>query len=176
MLYSQFKSSLNETDGDVIIWNQFINDKNPEHIFHCHSPVLHVSYVEFNPNLILGSTYSGQIVMWDNRVKTPLPVQCSKLNSKAHTQPVYCLRSIGNDNNIISVSLDGKLCSWNLDMLSMPLDIIQLQCDVSEKVKKPIAVTCMDFPANGVNNLVLGGEDGYVYSGKISYFITILSY
>ena len=161
---------------DVIIWNQFINDKIPEHTLHCHSPVLHVNYVEFNPNLILGSTYSGQIVMWDNRVKTPLPVQCSKLNSKAHTQPVYCLRSIGNDNNIISVSLDGKLCSWNLDMLSMPLDVIQLQCDVSDKLKKQIAVTCMDFPANSVNNLVLGGEDGFVYSGKISYFIRILLY
>lgn len=32
-----------------------------------------------------------------------------------------------NAHNVISVSSDGKLCSWSLDMLSSPQDILELQ-------------------------------------------------
>lgn len=36
--------------------------------------------------------------------------------------PVYCVNVVGtqNANNLITVSTDGKMCSWNLDMLSQP--------------------------------------------------------
>lgn len=39
----------------------------------------------FHPNLILGGTYSGQIVLWDNRVQKRTPVQRTPLSSQAHT-------------------------------------------------------------------------------------------
>lgn len=128
-----------------------------------------ICFTKFNVNYIIGATYSGQIVLWDKRVKSSIPVRCTKLNYKGHTQPIYCLRVIGDDSshNLISISSDGKLCSWNLDMLGFPLDVLQLQLKVSEDVKKPITVTCMDFPANGANNLILGGEDGCAYTGMI---------
>ena len=50
------------------------------------------------------------------------PVQRTKLGASAHTHPVYCLDVIGSQNahNLISVSTDGKMCSWSLDMLSKP--------------------------------------------------------
>ncbi len=43
-------------------------------------------------------------------------------HSSTHTQPVYSLGVVGTPNahNLISVSTDGKMCSWNLDMLSQP--------------------------------------------------------
>lgn len=65
-----------------------------------------------------------------------------------------------NAHNVISISSDGKLCSWSLDMLSQPQDTLELQY----KQAKPIAVTCMSFPTNEVNNFVVGSEDGFVYS------------
>ena len=36
--------------------------------------------------------------------------------------PVYCVNVVGTQNahNLISVSTDGKMCSWSLDMLSQP--------------------------------------------------------
>ena len=36
--------------------------------------------------------------------------------------PVYCVSVVGTQNahNLISVSTDGKICSWSLDMLSQP--------------------------------------------------------
>lgn len=65
-----------------------------------------------------------------------------------------------NAHNVISISSDGKLCSWSLDMLSQPQDVLELQ----QRQSKAISVTCMAFPHNEVNNFVLGSEDGYVYS------------
>ena len=43
--------------------------------------------------------------------------------------PVYCVQVVGTQNayNLISVSTDGKMCSWSLDMLSQPQDSIELQ-------------------------------------------------
>lgn len=42
--------------------------------------------------------------------------------------PVYCLGMVGTQNahNVISISSDGKLCSWSLDMLSTPQEILEL--------------------------------------------------
>jgi hypothetical protein len=46
----------------------------------------------FHPNLILGGTYSGQIVLWDNRVQKRTPVQRTPLSTAAHT--VICLQAL----------------------------------------------------------------------------------
>ncbi|KAM7347365.1 cytoplasmic dynein 1 intermediate chain-like isoform 2-T2 [Cochliomyia hominivorax] len=151
---------------DVILWNQNFNPQTPEHVFHSHSSVMSLSFTKFNENLIIGATYSGQIVLWDKRVNSSIALRSTKMNYKAHTQPIHCLRVIDDNSshNLISISSDGKLCLWNLDMLAVPLDVMQLELKISETIKKPIGVTCMDFPANGVNNLVFGSEDGCAYT------------
>lgn len=38
-----------------------------------------------------------------------------------------------NAHNVISVSSDGKLCSWSLDMLSTPTDILELSYKYNKK-------------------------------------------
>lgn len=65
-----------------------------------------------------------------------------------------------NAHNVISISSDGKLCSWSLDMLSQPQDTLELQ----QRQSKSIAVTSMGFEHNDINNFVVGSEDGYMYS------------
>ena len=86
------------------------------------SPVMSARFSRFHPSYVIGGTYSGQIVLWDTRASRRTPVQRSPLSSSAHTHPVYCLDVVGSQNahNLISISTDGKLCSWNLDMLSQP--------------------------------------------------------
>lgn len=160
--YHNNEESPNEPDGVVIVWNTKYRKQTPEDVFHCQSAVMSTCFAKFHPNLILGGTYSGQIVLWDNRVQKRTPIQRSPLSASAHTHPVYSLSMVGTQNahNVISISSDGKLCSWSLDMLSTPQDTLELQ----HRQAKPIAVTCMAFPNNEVNNFVLGSEDGYVYS------------
>ncbi|XP_055600618.1 cytoplasmic dynein 1 intermediate chain isoform X11 [Uranotaenia lowii] len=160
--YCNNEESPNEPDGVVVVWNTKYKKHTPEEVFHCQSAVMSACFAKFHPNLILGGTYSGQIVLWDNRVQKRTPIQRTPLSTNAHTQPVYCLSMVGTQNahNVISISSDGKLCSWSLDMLSQPQDLLELQ----QRQSKPISVTCMAFPHNEVNNFVLGSEDGYVYS------------
>lgn len=162
--YHNNEESPNEPDGVVAVWNTKFKKNTPEDVFHCQSAVMSTCFAKFHPNLILGGTYSGQIVLWDNRVQKRTPIQRTPLSSTAHTHPVYCLSMVGTQNahNVISISSDGRLCSWSLDMLSAPQDTLELQ----HRQAKAIAVTCMAFPADEVNNFVLGSEDGYVHSAS----------
>ncbi|XP_032580683.1 cytoplasmic dynein 1 intermediate chain isoform X9 [Drosophila sechellia] len=162
--YHNNEESPNEPDGVVMVWNTKFKKSTPEDVFHCQSAVMSTCFAKFNPNLILGGTYSGQIVLWDNRVQKRTPIQRTPLSAAAHTHPVYCLQMVGTQNahNVISISSDGKLCSWSLDMLSQPQDTLELQ----QRQSKAIAITSMAFPANEINSLVMGSEDGYVYSAS----------
>uniref|UniRef100_A0A672SD19 Cytoplasmic dynein 1 intermediate chain 2-like n=1 Tax=Sinocyclocheilus grahami TaxID=75366 RepID=A0A672SD19_SINGR len=126
------------------------------------SAVMSAVFAKFHPNLVVGGTYSGQIVLWDNRSNKRTPAQRTPLSAAAHTHPVYCVNVVGTQNahNLISISTDGKMCSWSLDMLSQPQDSMELVF----KQSKSVAVTSMSFPLGDVNNFVVGSEDGSVYT------------
>ncbi|XP_038045616.1 cytoplasmic dynein 1 intermediate chain 2-like isoform X1 [Patiria miniata] len=160
--YNNNEESPHEPDGVALVWNMKFKEASPEFVFHFQSAVMSAAFARFHPNLVIGGTYSGQIVLWDNRSTKRTPVQRSPLSAAAHTHPVYCVNVVGTQNahNLISVSTDGKMCSWSLDMLSQPQDSMELHY----KQSKSVAVTSMTFPSNDVNNFVVGSEDGSVYT------------
>ncbi|XP_031358112.1 cytoplasmic dynein 1 intermediate chain isoform X6 [Photinus pyralis] len=160
--YNNNEESPNDPDGVALIWNTKFKKTTPEFIFHCQSGVMSATFARFHPNLILGGTYSGQIVLWDNRVQKRTPIQRTPLSATAHTHPVYCVNVVGTQNahNLISISTDGRLCSWSLDMLSQPQETLELH----RMQGKAVAVTCLDFPHSDVNNFVVGSEEGAAYS------------
>jgi len=161
--YNNNEDSPHDPDGVALVWNTRYRKATPEYVFHCQSPVMSVCFARFHPNLIIGGTYSGQIVVWDNRSQKRTPVQRSPLSAVAHTHPVYCLRVVGTPNahNLISVSTDGKLCCWSLDMLSQPQETQDLQ----KKQNRNMAITCLAFLHADVNNFIVGSEEGSVYTG-----------
>uniref|UniRef100_A0A3Q4I0B6 Dynein, cytoplasmic 1, intermediate chain 2b n=1 Tax=Neolamprologus brichardi TaxID=32507 RepID=A0A3Q4I0B6_NEOBR len=120
--YNNNEDAPHEPDGVALVWNMKYKKPTPEYIFHCQSEVMSAGFAKFHPNLVVGGTYSGQIVLWDNRSNKRTPVQRTPLSAAAHTHPVYCVNVVGtqNANNLISISTDGKMCSWSLDMLSQP--------------------------------------------------------
>ncbi|XP_051567344.1 cytoplasmic dynein 1 intermediate chain 2-like isoform X2 [Myxocyprinus asiaticus] len=151
-----------EPDGVALVWNMKYKKTTPEYVFHCQSAVMSAAFAQFHPNLVVGGTYSGQIMLWDNRSNKRTPIQRTPLSASAHTHPVYCVKVVGTQNahNLISISTDGKMCSWSLDMLSIPQDSLELVF----KQSKSVAVTSMSFPLGDVNNFVVGSEDGSVYT------------
>uniref|UniRef100_A0A4W5JQU8 Dynein cytoplasmic 1 intermediate chain 2 n=1 Tax=Hucho hucho TaxID=62062 RepID=A0A4W5JQU8_9TELE len=159
--YNNNEEAPHEPDGVALVWNMKYKKNTPEYVFHCQSAVMSVAFAKFHPNLVVGGTYSGQIVLWDNRSNKRTPVQRTPLSAAAHTHPVYCVNVLGtqNANNLISISTDGKMCSWSLDMLSQPQDSLELVL----KQSKAVAVTSMSFPLGDVNNFAVGSEDGSVY-------------
>ncbi|XP_059487681.1 cytoplasmic dynein 1 intermediate chain isoform X9 [Neocloeon triangulifer] len=154
------EDSPHDPDGVCLVWNTKFKKTTPEYIFHCQSPVMSSIFARFHPNLILGGTYSGQIVLWDNRVHKRTPIQRTPLSAAAHTHPVYCLNVVGTPNahNLISISTDGRLCSWSLDNLSAPQETMELQ----NKQGKAMAIKSLAFPNNDVNNFVVGCEEGAI--------------
>uniref|UniRef100_A0A914XDU8 Cytoplasmic dynein 1 intermediate chain 2 n=1 Tax=Plectus sambesii TaxID=2011161 RepID=A0A914XDU8_9BILA len=161
--YNNNESAPNEPDGVVLIWNSKFKKTTPEYIFHSQSRITSVAFAKFHPNLVMGGSYSGQICMWDNRLNKKTPVNKSPLSTTAHTHPIYSLTVVGTQNahNLISVSTDGRLCSWSIDNLNQPQEAI----DLTWKGSKQVASTCLSFPLNDVNNFVVGGEEGTVYTG-----------
>nr|XP_046178071.1 cytoplasmic dynein 1 intermediate chain 2-like isoform X3 [Oncorhynchus gorbuscha] len=160
--YNNNEEAPHEPDGVALVWNMKFKKTTPEYTFHCQSAVMSAAFARFHPNLVVGGTYSGQIVLWDNRSNKRTPVQRTPLSASAHTHPVYCVNVVGTQNahNLISISTDGKMCSWSLDMLSQPQDSLELVF----KQSKAVAVTSMAFPLGDVNNFVVGSEDGSVYT------------
>lgn len=97
--YNNNEDSPNDPDGVALIWNTKFKKTTPEYVFHCQSAVMSAKFAKFHPNLILGGTYSGQIVLWDNRVQKRTPIQRTPLSAAAHTVSgnacfFYCFNSI----------------------------------------------------------------------------------
>jgi len=152
-----------DPDGTLLVWNMKFKNASPEYVFHCQSPIMSCCFAKFHPSLIVGGTYSGQIVLWDMRSNKKTPAQRSPFTATAHTHPVYCAKVVGTQNahNLISISTDGKLCSWSLDMLSAPQEIMELN---QQKQTRSVAVTCMSFHPDDYNNFLVGSEEGSVHS------------
>lgn len=161
--YNNNEDSPHDPDGVCLVWNMKFKKTTPEYIFHCQSAVMSSCFAKFHPNLVIGGTYSGQIVLWDNRSNKRTPVQRSPLSAAAHTHPVYCVQVVGTQNahNLVSISTDGKFCSWSLDMLSASQDSMELS---QQKQSRPVAVTCLTFPYGDFNNFVVGSEEGAIYT------------
>ncbi|GJJ79041.1 dynein intermediate chain, cytosolic [Entomortierella parvispora] len=163
--YNKNPLAVNEPDGIVCIWNIHLADR-PEFVFHSQSDVLTVRFSEFHPNLVIGGTYSGQILLWDTRAKS-LPVLKTHLSVGGHTHPVYALDMVGTQNahNLISVSTDGTMCSWQLDMLAQPQETLSLDYP-AHPVTDEVAVTTMGFPDGETNSFWVGTEEGSVYQAN----------
>ncbi|PAV58841.1 hypothetical protein WR25_08849 isoform A [Diploscapter pachys] len=152
-----------EPQGVVLVWNTKFKKDSPEYIFHCNIRLCSVTFARFHPHLIVGGCFSGQICVWDNRhANRKTPVNKSPLSAKGHTHPVYSMSVIGTHNahNLVTISTDGKMCSWNVDNLTEPVDGKELL----SKAGKPINCVCMSFPTAEMNNLVVGSEDGKVFA------------
>ena len=91
--------------------------------------MLSCTFSEFHSTVVVGGTYSGQLLLWDLRAG-PQAVQHTPLSSSAHTHPVYAMQLVGtkNANNLVSVSTDGKMCVWSLENLAQPQVLWFLFC------------------------------------------------
>ncbi|EGR27431.1 hypothetical protein IMG5_196130 [Ichthyophthirius multifiliis] len=168
--YSQNEQgNINDPVGLVALWSLGLKSR-PEFYCFCQSQVTVAKFYPYQENLILGGLYNGQIVLWDLRAKT-LPVSRTSF-TVGHSYPIYSLDVVGslNAHNIVSVSNDGKLCTWNLSMGTMLQKTVdqQLQnAQNSTKQKQDINVTCMQFPQGDTNNFYIGAEDGQIYRSQL---------
>ncbi|KAN0030846.1 hypothetical protein ACTA71_009491 [Dictyostelium dimigraforme] len=170
--YSANEAGSHDPDGVALVWSVNNYFQKPEYVFTCQSPVMTTFFSKFHSTLIVGGTYSGQIVIWDTRAEAK-PVQKTPLSSVGHTHPVYSMAVVGsaNANSLVSISTDAKLCSWNLENLSQPIETIELNSSNTSSASKTsgsgapnmsIAVTSLVFPENELNHFYIGTEEGVI--------------
>jgi len=166
-----------DPDGLVLVWSLSLQQR-PEYYFTAQSPVLTARFHDQDPHLLIGGTYSGQIVVWDLRAKS-LPVQRSQLSAKCHNHPVYSLGfDTGNAQRLVTASTDGRVCFWNLNQLIEPTDSFTMKSSKAPgsqedkehedggKNSPPIAVSSFAITRVGSDNsndIVVGSESGHLY-------------
>ncbi|KAF8764575.1 Cytoplasmic dynein 1 intermediate chain 2 like protein [Argiope bruennichi] len=102
----------------------------------------------------------GVCLVWNMKFKKTTPEYIF------HCQhPVYCIQVVGTQNahNLVSISTDGKFCTWSLDMLSAPQDTMELS---HQKQSRPVSVTSLSFPSGDYNNFIVGSEEGTIYTAS----------
>ena len=109
-----------ENTGVVLLWSLSLKNR-PEFSLFAQSTVTSCSFNSFDPNLVLGGCYSGQIVIWDLRAKSQ-PVIKTPSMAESHSQPISSISVVGsqNANNLVSLSTDGKICLWSLSSMQSP--------------------------------------------------------
>ncbi|KAI8810081.1 WD40-repeat-containing domain protein [Cladochytrium replicatum] len=163
--YNKSSFAVNEPDGLVLVWNVNMIER-PEFTFHAQSDVMTAMFSSFHPNLIIGGTYSGQICVWDTRAKS-IPVSKTPLSVTGHTHPVYSMNMVGTQNAhyLISASTDGLVCSWQLNQLTQPQEVLEL-IQPSHAKTDEIAITCFGFPSTESTTFWVGTEEGNVYQAN----------
>lgn len=160
--YTKNPTAPHDPDGIVQMWNHHLHG-HAERVFHAQSDILTAKFSPFHPNLIIGGSYSGQVLLWDTRAKSA-PVQKTPLTGSGHTHPVYCVDIVGtqNANNIISCSTDGAVCGWTVDMLAMPQEAMTLLAPSPAKIED-LSPTSMAFPQADPTFFLVGTEEGTIY-------------
>uniref|UniRef100_A0A183C6Q7 WD_REPEATS_REGION domain-containing protein n=1 Tax=Globodera pallida TaxID=36090 RepID=A0A183C6Q7_GLOPA len=162
--YDRNKDEPLAPDSVINVWNTRFKTASPEMTFTSSSRVMSLAFDLFQSNIIIGACYSGQICIWDTRVNKRMPVCKTPLSSKAHTQPVLCMQMVGtaNAHDLVTISTDGRMCSWSIDNLQTPIEVADLTCN---RTKKPVSALSMAFLHNSINNFVLGTEENELYIG-----------
>lgn len=176
------ESNINDPHGLVLLWSLALR-KKPEFQFTCQSELTTAIFHPFNPKLIIGATYTGQILIWDTRGKS-LPVMKTPPGGKYHSHPIYCLSVTGTTNscNILSISNDGILCTWNTSNFSKATKRMELKAKRIPKTNQPeesnrlgdfrntnnpyqddFGVISMTMQENESNNLFIGTDDADIY-------------
>ncbi|GAA6011843.1 hypothetical protein JCM10207_004263 [Rhodosporidiobolus poonsookiae] len=161
--YNKNPMAVTEPDGIAAVWNLHLLER-PEFVFHSQSDILSVSFSPFHPNLVVGGTYSGQILLWDTRSRHPNPVLKTPLSASGHTHPVYSLSLVGTQNahSLVSASTDGTVCAWTLDMLARPQETLELLHPAHSKTDE-VSITALGFPLGETTTFWVGTEEGHVY-------------
>lgn len=120
--------------------------------------------------------------MWDIRSNKRTPVQRSSLSISSHVNPVYCIKVL-ESQSLVSISNDGKLCTWSLENLNMPIDSQDLI--LKHATNRQVYATCLDFQtvcqnsnedkhldsctsSAPVRHAIVGAEDGLTHSLSVN--------
>lgn len=147
--------------GVIALWS--LNDPSkPTTYLNCQAAVTSAVFVPSDPFLILGGSFSGSLLLWDLRAKAT-PVSRSPLSPDCHAHPICNLTFVNSESglDLMSASLDGKVCLWHAGLYYSPAESF----DVKSKAKEVSMQSFAFLPSD--RQFFAGGEDGSLISGVL---------
>ena len=150
----------NETNGLINIFSTQM-PASPEITLTCQSEITSCIFHPIEPYLVIGGTFSGNVIVWDMREKRNYPIVKTPT---AASIMIKGIRVVGsqNANNIVTVSNDGIVWVWSLNMMKEPQKKVDLSASVPE-----LSLHCIDMPEGETNQFYIGSEDSKIYHAKI---------
>ena len=184
-----FLASFSGTDdfmqqsGLIQLWS-LNNRKVPDYVINYQTEITSAIFYKDNPNLVIGGSMTGQILLWDVKSGRSAPEQKSPLGigtktdrdflnireNNLHKFPVHCLAIVGKDKNLISLSTDGVLCEWTLSNLSKPINKYDITLSKTEEIQESgeIGPLCIGTIKNKYGNeFIIGCDKNDIYSIRL---------
>ena len=168
-----------QQSGLIELWS-LSNRKVPDYVINYQTEITSAIFYKDNPNIVIGGSMTGQIILWDVKSgrttpeqKSPLGIGTVKddLGDNLHKFPVHCLAVCGKDKNIISISTDGVLCEWTLSNLSRPInkyDISLYKTDEQPEALSEIGPLCIGTTQNkNCNEFIIGCDRNDIYNIRL---------
>lgn len=162
---------LGASQGTVAVWGLDAGRGALQRSLMATSPITAMELLSITPSLVIGGTGGGNIVMWDIRSKTALPVttfggeDCDVTTSHGR-QPVTAINTTVVPSPVFcSASVSGYLYKWSLSKPDYPISmsIIEENTGASE-----LMFSCLDFPRSTQlfdDNLAASNRRTQVFAG-----------
>ncbi len=163
--------------GVVCLWHSAVTS-SPEKKLFAPSPVLATRFHSDDQNLVLGSCYNGQILLWDLRLNSSMPVQRSNLAGKGHKHPVYSMSmsSTAASYELITVSTDGYLCHWDLQRLADPISYVTLQLPQAGQFDITMGMSSSSSSTGSTGSSSVAGTNTSAIFNTLSVTSTVLGH
>ena len=173
-----------QQSGLIQLWS-LTNRKVPDYVINYQTEITSAIFYKDNPNLVIGGSMTGQILLWDVKSGRAVPEQKSPLGigtkddkdrdfrdeNNLHKFPVHCLAIMGKDKNLISISTDGVLCEWSLSNLSRPInkyDLSVYKNDEQYDNLNEIGPLCIGTCYNkNLNEFIIGCDRNDIYNVRL---------
>ena len=171
-----------QQSGLIELWS-LSNRKVPDYVINYQTEITSAIFYKDNPNIVIGGSMTGQIILWDVKSGRTAPEQKSPLGigtikddkenkeNNLHKFPVHCLAVCGKDKNIISLSTDGVLCEWTLSNLSRPINKYDISLYKNDEQPEPlseIGPLCIGTTQNkNCNEFIIGCDRNDIYNIRL---------
>jgi dynein intermediate chain len=103
--------------------------------------------------------------VWNTKLDSEFPTQKTPaFGLVGHSAPICSIQIIGTSqaSHIISASNDGIVCSWQLNMLAHPVELLELSHPQDTKWDS-ITISSLRFPKQGTSTFWIGTLAGNIH-------------
>ncbi|XP_055888204.1 cytoplasmic dynein 2 intermediate chain 2-like isoform X1 [Biomphalaria glabrata] len=167
----------------ICTWNldrRSVKEDKPDTFIDSSCCLMSLEFHPANPAWLAGGNFNGEVILWDLSREDDLVLATSGIGDESHREPVSKVYWITDQSpkmknyNIVSVSGDGKILIWSIDLKKGKLrqlkSFLLMNKDLPRSMKvrgvrsdKEVGVTCISFSHEDPDLFVLGSESGCLF-------------